>query len=176
MSPETTKGGRKPPLPPVKNLAGLNIMEVSLADDKGTPLTSAELKALTDPLFEEVKAAEQKMDRLRWEMSNTAQWRAQSLRRLRVLLPVAMIANRLGVERQAIYAALSEDPPDHEIEDPGLPSLRERLQEYSDQFRRWANADRAVSVGPVGAKFLVRDLDEAIGNLAKVYKGQEPLQ
>ena len=41
---------------------------------------SKDLQDLTDALFAEVKAAEIQMDRLRWEISNNAQWRAQKLR------------------------------------------------------------------------------------------------
>ena len=136
---------------------------------------SKDLQDLADALFAEVKAAEIQMDRLRWEISNNAQWRAQKLGQLKQMMPVPQIADRLGVTRQAIYAALNEDPPDYELERPGRPSLPDRLRDYADQLRRMVTAERTISIGPVGGRFLVEDLDDAVGELGKIYKGEEPL-
>ena len=137
---------------------------------------SKDLQDLADALFAEVKAAEIQMDRLRWEISTNAQWRAQKLGQLKQMMPVPQIADRLGVTRQAIYAALNEDPPDYELERPGRPSLPDRLRDYADQLRRMVTAERTISIGPVGGRFLVEDLDDAVGELGKIYKGEEPLR
>jgi hypothetical protein len=37
-------------------------------------------------------------------------------------------------------------------------------------------AERTISIGPVGGRFLVEDLDDAVGELGKIYKGEEPLR
>ena len=91
-------------------------------------------------------------------------------------MPVPHIADRLGVTRQAIYAALNEDPPITISSDPVGRLCQIGFTTTQIELRRMVNAEKTISIGPVGGRFLVEDLDDAVGELGKIYKGQEPLR
>lgn len=66
---------------------------------------------VTEALLDAIGAAEDMMEEGRDSVARGARWRAESMAMLRKEMPVSEIADRLGISRAAVYAALSEVPP-----------------------------------------------------------------
>ncbi len=117
-----------------------------------------------DKLIGEVKAAEIRIDQLQWQVANAGQWRAEKLRALRDLMPVAEIAERLGRTRQAVYAAMQEDPP------PPLANLKKSEEDLAiGRAVRRVEAARK-SLEKVGGSAATTEMGEAWGEYVKALR------
>ena len=72
--------------------------------------TSGADTTIVDALMDAVHAADEMMDHGRALTARGAQWRNESLSLLRKTLSAQEIADRLGISRSAVYAALGEAP------------------------------------------------------------------
>jgi hypothetical protein len=98
---------------------------------------SANHQATTDALFDAVHAAEEMMDHARGRTAEAAQWRAESLSALRHYMSVQEIADRLGVQRAAVYAALNNAAEEEKAETNRLrqESIKSALQELHSALK-----------------------------------------
>ena len=130
-----------------------------------------EMAQLIQYLLDEVKAAEMMMDRLRWQMSNAAEWRTQKLAKLKEIMPVNQIADRLGVTRQAVYAGLGKNIGDStSIEDKDVRDLVEELSVISLQSKNIADR-KTPSIDPGAVGWMI--LSEVTAKAAEMLSGMQ---
>jgi hypothetical protein len=123
-----------------------------------------------DELISEVKAAQVRVGQLQGLMSNTLEWRNDSIRKLRSHISASEIAARLELTRQTVYAVLQGEPIASEELDPEeLPDLIHRLSQSAQQFQNMVDGKSTMAQpNPVGFQMLADNLKWAIDWLGDI--------